>query len=243
MKIFLRILSVISLIVLGLFFVAFILSVLVKNNVIEGSGIVISIISYQTILIWVELILICIIVPLYILSKHSFNKKHAVQCATNDNEEHKEEKKEEAKTIQPLEPKKEETVAVVAADVATTPTVVENKSASITQNIGKPEDSYFDGGLLQLIGINLLNNFLFFITIGIIFPRNLTRQKRWYYSHTYINGRRLKFTGTGGSLIGNWIKWMLLTIITLGIYGLWLPIKLKKWEVAHTIFEDTINNN
>ena len=41
---------------------------------------------------------------------------------------------------------------------------------------------------------------------------------------------------TGISMVGIIFQFgsVLLTIITLGIYGLWLPIKVKKWQIAHT---------
>jgi uncharacterized membrane protein YjgN (DUF898 family) len=58
----------------------------------------------------------------------------------------------------------------------------------------------------------------------------------WETKHTVINGERLTFDGTAAGLFGNWIKWFLLTLITVGIYGLWLEIKLKKWIVSHSHF-------
>jgi uncharacterized membrane protein YjgN (DUF898 family) len=54
--------------------------------------------------------------------------------------------------------------------------------------------------------------------------------------HTVINGQRLFFDGTATQLFGNWIKWLLLMIVTLGIYGFWVGIAMKKWEVKHTHF-------
>ena len=39
-------------------------------------------------------------------------------------------------------------------------------------------------------------------------------------------------------LFGNWIKWLLLTIVTLGIYSFWLNIKLIQWKTKHTEFAD-----
>ncbi len=42
------------------------------------------------------------------------------------------------------------------------------------------------------------------------------------------------FPGNGHGLFGSWIKWWLPTIITLGIYGLWLPVSLEKWKACHT---------
>lgn len=44
------------------------------------------------------------------------------------------------------------------------------------------------------------------------------------------------FDGTAAGLFGNWIKWFLLTLITVGIYGFWLDIKLEKWIVSHSHF-------
>ncbi|HAO6137079.1 TPA: DUF898 domain-containing protein, partial [Listeria monocytogenes] len=51
-----------------------------------------------------------------------------------------------------------------------------------------------------------------------------------------IEGRRLKFQGSAVSLFGHWVKWLLLTIITIGIYGFWVFIKLEDWKVKNTIF-------
>ena len=61
---------------------------------------------------------------------------------------------------------------------------------------------------------------------------------RWEAKHTVINGHRLTFDGTAAQLFGKWILWLFLTIITVGIYGFWVAIKLKKWKVSHTHFAD-----
>lgn len=99
------------------------------------------------------------------------------------------------------------------------------------------EQSYFDGGLLQLIGWSLLGILITTITFGICYPWALCMTYSWKIKHTVIEGKRLRFTGTAIGLFGNWIKWFLLTIITLGIYGFWLGIALEKWKVKNTIFE------
>ena len=96
--------------------------------------------------------------------------------------------------------------------------------------------SYFDGGLLQLIGWELLGCLVSIVTLGLCLPWACTMQYNWEISHTIINGRRMYFDGSAWGLFGNWIKWFLLTLITLGIYGFWLEIKLKKWIVSHSHF-------
>ena len=98
------------------------------------------------------------------------------------------------------------------------------------------KESYFDGGLLQLIGWKILGTLVTIITFGICFPWAYCMEYAWEAKHTVINGKRLYFDGKAIQLFGNWIKWLLLTIITLGIYSFWLGIALKKWRTKHTHF-------
>jgi uncharacterized membrane protein YjgN (DUF898 family) len=58
----------------------------------------------------------------------------------------------------------------------------------------------------------------------------------WEVKHTVINGKRLQFNGSAVQLFGTWVKWLFLTIITVGIYLFWIPIKLKAWKTKHTYF-------
>ena len=95
--------------------------------------------------------------------------------------------------------------------------------------------SYFDGGLLQLIGWRLLGGIITSITFGFAAPWAVVMIKKWEMKHTVINGKRLHFDGYGGQLFGKYIVWILLTFITFGIYSLWLAIKMKKWVVKHTL--------
>ena len=97
-------------------------------------------------------------------------------------------------------------------------------------------ESYFDGGLLQLIGWKIVGALITTLTFGICFPWALCMVYGWEAKHTVINGKRLYFDGTAIQLFGNWIKWLLLCIITLGIYSFWLNISLKKWITKHTHF-------
>ncbi len=100
----------------------------------------------------------------------------------------------------------------------------------------KEESSYFDGGLLQLIGWRILGALVTVFTFGICYPWALCMVYNWETKHTVINGKRLAFDGGATQLFGNWIKWLLLCIITFGIYSFWLSISLKKWKTKHTHF-------
>ncbi len=95
-------------------------------------------------------------------------------------------------------------------------------------------ESKFTGGLLGMIGINILQTIICVFTLGIGVPWAVCLKERWYVKHTVIDGRQLTFDGTGAQLFGNYIKWLLLSIITLGIYSFWLGIKMKQWVTKHT---------
>ena len=97
-------------------------------------------------------------------------------------------------------------------------------------------ESYFDGGLFQLIGWKILGFLITVFTLGICYPWALCIIYSWEANHTVINGKRLYFDGKAIQLFGNWIKWFLLCIITIGIYSFWLNISVKKWKTKHTFF-------
>lgn len=108
---------------------------------------------------------------------------------------------------------------------------------NLPQNsIGEIGGSFFDGGLLQLIGWQILGAIVTIFTLGICTPWAICMVYGWRINHTVINGRRLRFKGTALGLFGNWIKWLLLCVITLGIYSFWLQIALEKWKVKNTEF-------
>ena len=96
--------------------------------------------------------------------------------------------------------------------------------------------SEFTGGLLGLIGISILQALIIFCTLGLCYPWAVCIKERWVAKNTVIDGRPLTFDGNGAQLFGNYIKWFLLTLITFGIYGFWLSIKMKQWVVKHTHF-------
>lgn len=64
----------------------------------------------------------------------------------------------------------------------------------------KNQESYFDGGLLQLIGYNILGILVTIFTLGICLPWAYCMIYRWEAKHTVINGRRLEFDGTAVQL-------------------------------------------
>lgn len=73
-------------------------------------------------------------------------------------------------------------------------------------------------------------------TLGICYPWAVCMVYRWETGHTVIEGRRLEFTGTALGLFGLWVKWWLLCLITLGLYGFLMCISIRKWKANHTRF-------
>lgn len=91
----------------------------------------------------------------------------------------------------------------------------------------------FDGGAGSFFLVGLAQFLLTVFTLGLALPWALCMRYRWQAQHTLVYGRRVVFTGTGGGLFGNYIKWWFFTIITLGIYSFWVIPRLTKWVVEH----------
>ena len=113
----------------------------------------------------------------------------------------------------------------------------EQKQSSGDLNENRESGSYFDGSGIEYFGLVLLTVIVSALTCGIASPWMICLVYKWRKSHTVINGRRLEFVGTGGSLIGHWILWALLDIITCGIYLFFEYVALKKWEMENTCYE------
>ena len=71
-----------------------------------------------------------------------------------------------------------------------------------------------------------------FVLIGMAWA--MIKFLKWETKHTIISNNQLKFSATALQLLGTCFKWLILTVITVGIFGLWLPIKVRQWRVKHT---------
>jgi uncharacterized membrane protein YjgN (DUF898 family) len=97
----------------------------------------------------------------------------------------------------------------------------------------------FDGGAATYVGTALLGILITVVTLGICYPFAVVLRQRWRAKHSYIDGKQLIFTGSAWGLFGNWIKWLLLSIITLGIYLFWVGPRIQKWIWENTDFAVT----
>ncbi len=95
--------------------------------------------------------------------------------------------------------------------------------------------SYFDGGVLGWIGHSILFSLCCLIPLAGL-AIGICVMGKWIASHTYINGRQLVFAGTAGELLGSVIIWELLTMVTLSIYGFWVPVKICRWVASNLTF-------
>ena len=93
--------------------------------------------------------------------------------------------------------------------------------------------STWDGGVLDTIVNSIIASLIISVTCGIATPWAICYMLRFVVGHAIVDGKRMQFTGTGGSLFAQWIKWFLLTIITCGIYSFWVTPRLYKWVVSN----------
>ena len=100
--------------------------------------------------------------------------------------------------------------------------IMAGAGVALVMTVGK------DGGMMQIIAIVVT---AFLAMLGIAWAD--IRFIKWETKHTVISGNSISFNGKAIQLLGNCLKWTFLTIITVGIYALWLPIKVRQWKVKH----------
>lgn len=86
----------------------------------------------------------------------------------------------------------------------------------------------------------------FFLKLGVAllsiipifgFPNAVCIFERYKCRNTEIVGMPLEFVGKAGNLLKNLIVWGFFTVITIGIYGLFMaPLRFQQWKTANTVF-------
>ncbi len=92
----------------------------------------------------------------------------------------------------------------------------------------------FDGYLIQKIGLSILCGLVNVVTLFIAYPATICWKQKWLCKHTIYDGKRLSFDGTGMQLFGKWLVWLLLSVVTFGIFLIFLPNKVEAWKAKHT---------
>lgn len=101
---------------------------------------------------------------------------------------------------------------------------------------GNFQNSHFDGSVFDTLIHMIASGLMITFTCGIATPWAVCFLWTFIIQHITIDGRRLNFDGTGAQLFGNWIKWLVLTVITCGIYSFWVYPRLFDWVATHTHF-------
>ena len=116
---------------------------------------------------------------------------------------------------------------------------IQKKIKQSTIEINKSKyNSYFDESVKAYLILQLKFIAICVCTLGFGYPWAMCMKYRAKYHHSVICGKRLKFIGQPMDLAHHWIWWWILCIITLGIFALFLHVRMEKWTVANVIFED-----
>ncbi len=104
-----------------------------------------------------------------------------------------------------------------------------------THFVGEEDNnSYFDGRIWGFIGTNILAGLVTIVpVVGVVW--GVLIRTRWMTEHTVVDSRRLVFTGTLGKFFLKYLLWGFLTVITVGIFGLFVAVKNMRLVAEHTI--------
>lgn len=101
---------------------------------------------------------------------------------------------------------------------------------------GFEDFSLGDTNLIMLLLVLILSVFMGLgLASMFVAPALICMERRWVCKNTYINGNKMHFEGKGIALFGKYWLWTLLTIVTLGIFGLWVEVKELRWFAQRTV--------
>ena len=103
--------------------------------------------------------------------------------------------------------------------------------------------SYYDGDLLTNWFFSVVSFFCRTLTLDVAAPIVVCLRLRWRAEHTHLNGRRMIFTGKIRDLFAKNALWVLLSVVTLGVYVPFKMLKMAKWETAHFHFVGVPESN
>lgn len=88
------------------------------------------------------------------------------------------------------------------------------------------------------LGMPIIGLLLFYCGFLAILPIAIHGSYRYRMSRTSWRGIRFGYRGDRNELVQNFFKWILLTVVTLGIYGSWMAINLREYLLGHVRFGD-----
>lgn len=115
--------------------------------------------------------------------------------------------------------------------------IAKTKNAAKTNGSVGAGKSGFSATVSELFAEKLLLLWVSLITLGFAYPWLKCHYEGFIASKTYVKGRRLSFDGKGKDLAKKYYLWMLLSVVTLGIYSIFLADKLHKWVIEHTHYD------
>ena len=104
------------------------------------------------------------------------------------------------------------------------------------------QESKFTADFWGYTGYNLLAGLIKVVSLGFATPWALCMQNRYYAKHTIIDGCEIRFNGYGSSLIGKYILWSFLTVITFGIFSFSFSVRMNRWMTKHVNFVNVERN-
>jgi uncharacterized membrane protein YjgN (DUF898 family) len=91
-------------------------------------------------------------------------------------------------------------------------------------------------GLFIWLSMPLIGVLLLYAGILAIVPLAIHGSYKYRMSRTSWRGIRFGYRGDRSELVTNFFKWILLTFITLGIYGAWMAMKLRNYVLSRVRF-------
>ena len=110
---------------------------------------------------------------------------------------------------------------------------------AITNTARDGQRLQYEAGIGEAIGAALVRALLLVATCGFALPWTSAMSQRFRVEHTSTaEGHRMRFTGTGGDVLGLWLLAVVALPLSFGLAWPWLAVLRERWVASSTVVLD-----
>lgn len=105
------------------------------------------------------------------------------------------------------------------------------------------EKSNLNMSVFDNVALNIGTGIISIFTLGIGYPLAAAIKAKYINDRKILSNKKIEFKGTAGEIYITFIKWVILIVLTLGVYIFWIERNILRWTTENTNFKEVDNQD